>query len=158
MRAFVQHLALALTRQAAVGVDVENFAAFAAPIDIANHYFSPNEAAALIALEREHQQRRFFEYWTFKESYIKARGMGLSLPLDKFTFSYPCENTVMLDIDTELEDDPHRWLLWQLQPEPNYLLALCVEKHAGIAPKLYVHPALPGLSGDLPPPLLRTSK
>lgn len=149
-------IALALTRRVALGVDVENFVVRDAPIDIANHFFSPGEVAALAVVESEHRQRRFFEYWTFKESYIKARGMGLSLPLDKFTFSYPREDSVELDIDPELGDDARRWLLWQLQPAPDYLLALCIEKQAGVMPRLVVQPALPDLACGAPP-LLRSS-
>jgi 4'-phosphopantetheinyl transferase len=133
-------IALALTRGAMLGVDVENFVARQAPIDVANHFFSPSEVAALLALDRTRRQRRFFEYWTLKESYIKARGMGLSLPLDKFAFDYPCERTVTLDIHPELDDDPGRWHLWQMQPAPEYLLALCIEKQAGITPRLVLQP------------------
>lgn len=134
-------IALALTRDATIGVDVENFVARQAPIDVAHHFFSPPEVAALLALEPTRRQRRFFEYWTLKESYIKARGMGLSLPLDRFAFDYPCERTVSLDIHPELEDDPGRWHLWQMQPAPEYLLALCIEKRAGISPRLVLQRA-----------------
>ena len=52
------------------------------------------------------QQYRFFEYWTFKEAYIKARGMGLSLPLDKFSFQYPDDHAVEIAIDPELATIP----------------------------------------------------
>ncbi len=138
-------IALALTRGATLGVDVENFVARQAPIDVAHHFFSPPEVAALLALDPARRQRRFFEYWTLKESYIKARGMGLSLPLDRFAFDYPCDRTVSLDIHPELEDDPQRWHLWQMQPAPEYLLALCLEKRVGIAPRLVLQPAPPSL-------------
>jgi phosphopantetheinyl transferase len=52
-------------------------------MDVAGHFFAPEEVAALSAEPAEKQQYRFFEYWTFKEADIKARGMGLALPLDK---------------------------------------------------------------------------
>jgi 4'-phosphopantetheinyl transferase len=32
------------------------------------------------------QRQRFFELWTLKESDVKSRGMGLSIPLNKFPF------------------------------------------------------------------------
>lgn len=134
---------LAVSRDAAVGVDVENLTSRAAPIDIADRYLSRVEAAELGALEPERQQYRFFEYWTLKESYIKARGMGLSIPLDKFTFSYPTDATVVLDTDADLDDAPHRWTFWQLQPDPDYLLALCLEQRSAAVPRLVLQPALP---------------
>jgi phosphopantetheinyl transferase len=89
-----------------------------APLDIADHYFSAVESAALTALEPSWRHLRFFEYWTLKESYIKARGMGLSIPLDKFTFSYPCDCGVVLSVDAEFGDHPDRWAFWQLGYTP----------------------------------------
>src|ERR1051325_230593 len=80
-------IVLGVTRHRELGVDVENVQAREALIDIADRYFSPPEVAALNAVPAQQQQYRFFEYWTFKESYIKARRMGLSLPLDKFSRS-----------------------------------------------------------------------
>lgn len=139
-------IALAVSREAAVGVDVENVTSRAAPIGIAERFFSREEAAELGSLEPDRQQHRFFEYWTLKESYIKARGMGLSIPLDKFTFSYPSDATVVLETDADLDDAPQRWMFWQLQPDPDYLLALCLEQRSAAVPRLVLQPALPQIS------------
>jgi 4'-phosphopantetheinyl transferase len=139
-------ITLAVSREAAVGVDVENVTSRAAPIDVADRFFSRGEAAELGALEPGRQQHRFFEYWTLKESYIKARGMGLAIPLDKFTFSYPSDATVVLDTDAALDDAPHRWTFWQLQPDPDYLLALCLELRSADVPRLVLQPALPQIA------------
>src|SRR5690606_16111721 len=68
----------AITRDAVVGVDVENIRR-RAPVDVADTFFAPGEVAALRALPLEQQPERFFEYWTLKESYIKARGLGLMI-------------------------------------------------------------------------------
>lgn len=136
-------ITLAVSRDAAVGVDVENVTSRAAPIGVADRFFSRAEAAELGSLEPGRQQRRFFEYWTLKESYIKARGMGLAIPLHKFTFSYPCDATVVLDTDADVDDAPQRWTFWQLQPDPDYLLALCLEQRSAAVPRLVLQPALP---------------
>lgn len=121
-------IVLAVTRGRAVGVDVENVRDCAIPVDIADRFFAPQEVAALNTVPPQNQQDRFFEYWTFKESYIKARGMGLSLPLDKFSFHYAGERDVALSIDAELGDDAARWQFWQFRPTPDYLVALCAER------------------------------
>lgn len=73
---------LGVTKGRGLRADVENFRARRAPFDIADHYFAPSAVAALTAVPPSQLQYRFFEYWTFKEAYIRARGMGLSLPLD----------------------------------------------------------------------------
>jgi len=151
-------IALAVTKRRALGVDVENFCTRAAPIDVADHYFAPQEVAALTTMPPDQQQYRFFEYWTFKESYIKARGMGLSLPLDKFSFHYPDEHAVEIAIDPELGDDPARWQFWQLRPRPQYLVAICAERASCESPSVLVREAIPILSErEVPVEFLRVS-
>ena len=81
---------------------MENFLARPVSTAIANRFFSPTEAAALSGVPEHRRQERFFEYWTFKESYIKARGMGLSIPLDRFSFHYSDERAVRIAIDPVL--------------------------------------------------------
>lgn len=139
-------IVLGVTKQRALGVDVENVLAREAAIDVANHYFAPPEVAALHAAPQQEQQYRFFEYWTFKESYIKARGMGLSIPLDKFSFHYRDDKTVEIAIDPELTDDPARWQFWQFQPAPEYLVAICAERTGDPSPRMTVRWVVPMLS------------
>lgn len=139
-------IVLAVTQQRALGVDVENLQAREAAIDIADHYFAAEEVAELNAAPRHEQQYRFFEYWTFKESYIKARGMGLSLPLDKFSFHYPGDHAVEIAIHPELADDSSRWHFWQFQPSPEYLVAVCAERLGMESPRFVVRKAVPLLS------------
>jgi 4'-phosphopantetheinyl transferase len=136
-------IVLGVTKGRALGIDVENFCARTAAIEIADHYFAPQEVAALAAVPQRQKQYRFFEYWTFKESYIKARGMGLSLPLDKFSFHYPHERAVEIAIDSELADDPGQWQFWQLRPRPEYLVAVCAGRAGLESPSLIVREIIP---------------
>jgi 4'-phosphopantetheinyl transferase len=151
-------IVLGVTRGRDLGVDVENFRAREASMDVADRYFAPEEVAVLNAAPRREQQYRFFEYWTFKESYIKARGMGLSLPLDKFNFHYPDDRAVEIVIHPELADDAARWQFWQFRPTPEYLVAICAERVGAQSPLLVVRQAVP-MSGDrtFAPELLRRS-
>ncbi|HYC89892.1 MAG TPA: 4'-phosphopantetheinyl transferase superfamily protein [Thermoanaerobaculia bacterium] len=135
-------IVLGVTKRRALGVDVENIRDREAAIAVADHYFAPPEVAALHATPEEQQHYRFFEYWTFKESYIKARGMGLSLPLDKFSFHYRDDEAVEIAIAPELADQPERWQFWQFRPEPHYLVAVCAERSAA-APRLTVRKSVP---------------
>ena len=66
-----------------VGVDVEVIK----PIDfaIAERFFSSDEYISFINQPEELQQKYFFMLWTLKESYIKAEGKGLSIPLNSFS-------------------------------------------------------------------------
>jgi|SRR5579872_6928379 len=152
-------IALGVTRSRALGVDVVSLSGREVSIDIANHYFAPQEVAVLASAPPQEQQYRFFEYWSFKEAYVKARGMGLSLPLDKFSFHYPDDRVVEIAIDPELGDDAARWQFWQMQPAPEYLVAICGERISEQSPSLIVRQAIPMLSeNEFALEFLRTSK
>ena len=69
-----------------LGVDVERLDRSNDLLALADRYFSPLEVAELRALPSSEQPSRFFDYWTLKESYIKAHGLGLAIPLDSFSF------------------------------------------------------------------------
>lgn len=120
-------IVLGITRDGELGVDAENIAERNPPLEISQRYFSSRETSDLTALPREAQAERFFHYWTLKESYIKARSMGLSLPLEQFSFRFPGANGICLGFSDELSRDdlPENWHFWLLQPGPEYVLALC---------------------------------
>jgi 4'-phosphopantetheinyl transferase len=75
------------------------------------------------------QCQAFFHCWTRKEAYIKARGEGLSLPLDQFDVSLvPGEPAAVLGIRQD-PSEASRWSLQELDPAPGYAAALAVEAH-----------------------------
>lgn len=118
----------AVTWKREIGVDVERIRTDFAYEPIAERFFSPREKAVLNALEAEQVKRKaFFDCWTRKEAYIKAKGKGLSLPLDHFDVSLaPGEPAMLL----ESRGDPLeacRWSLHELHPGPGYAAALAVE-------------------------------
>jgi 4'-phosphopantetheinyl transferase len=127
---------LAVTRGRVLGVDVENVRAREVDLEIADRFFAPAEVAALRALPSQQQQQRFFGYWTLKESYIKARGMGLSIPLRSFAFRLEDPARIRVTIDPRLQDDAERWLFWQLRLNCGYLMALCAENRGAERPSL----------------------
>lgn len=133
----------------AIGVDAEHTAIRAAPFDIVDKVFASPEIAALQALPPERRAERFFQLWTLKESYIKARGMGLSLPLDKFGFHFDREGRVTLSLQAELEDAADRWLFWQLRPSADYLVSICVEHDPAVSRRIVARRTIP-LAGAEP--------
>jgi len=121
-------VACAVARGLDVGVDVEYVERRTTPLEIADRFFSSHEVAALHRLEGEHAQReRFFDYWTLKESYIKARGMGLAIPLGDFSFHLDDDpQTVRISFAPTLEDDPSSWTFWRARPTPLHRIAAAV--------------------------------
>lgn len=138
-------IALAVARERIVGVDVENLLVRQRSAQLAERFFAPSEVASLDGLAPQQLHERVFEYWTLKESYIKARGMGLSLPLDRFSFDL-AKRQVRLSIDADQNDNPARWAFWQYCPAPGYLLALCAQRRPGALPPIALRTIIPTVS------------
>ncbi|MDO9001889.1 MAG: 4'-phosphopantetheinyl transferase superfamily protein [Aquabacterium sp.] len=116
---------------------------------LADHYFANAEKGNLQSLPLSQQPFRFFEYWTLKEAYIKARGMGLSIPLDRFSFDVTQAGRIDLHVDPCLEDDAERWMFWQWSLDQDYLLALCAQRNCNAAtPSVQLWRALPLLTSQ----------
>ncbi|WP_437302746.1 4'-phosphopantetheinyl transferase family protein [Sorangium sp. So ce388] len=113
-----------------VGVDVEDTERSNSAMDIADRFFSPAEVRALRAQPSGRQGERFFEYWTLKESYIKARGMGLAIPLDHFSFHLDDGPEIGISFDPRLEDDRAAWQFALYRPSPRHMMAAAVRKGA----------------------------
>jgi 4'-phosphopantetheinyl transferase len=136
-----------------LGVDVEDTAANRPNVlELAERFFSPSEAAALKALPVERQFDRFYDLWTLKESYIKARGMGLSLGLSHLSFT-PSGNTATVRFDPGFQDVPEAWDFCLFHPDTQHLIATAVERLPGSPPVIEMRHAA-GLIAQLAPPPL----
>ncbi len=119
----------AVTLDRELGVDVEP-RRDDAPADIVDSHFAPAERAALRALATADRPVRFVELWTLKEAYLKARSVGLTVPMDRFWFELGA-TVPQLTIDPELGDDAASWQLALWAPTPEHCAALCVRRGAG---------------------------
>jgi 4'-phosphopantetheinyl transferase len=134
-------IVLSITHLNAVGVDVEAIQRGASD-EVAARHFSASEFAALKALPDRLQCGRFFELWTLKESYIKARGIGLSIPLNKFSFDLDGHpRTVRFDDD--FDDVAALWRFYQLQLSGRHTAALCLQHGNQGAPTLTCRQVVP---------------
>jgi 4'-phosphopantetheinyl transferase len=120
----------AFTRGRDVGIDLERIRADLAVVEIAERFFSQQEVAMLRAFRTEEQRQAFFRCWTCKEAYIKARGEGLSLPLDRFDVALAPGGEPAAVLGTQRDpSEAARWSLLELDPGPGYVAALAVEGH-----------------------------
>ncbi|MEM7184494.1 MAG: 4'-phosphopantetheinyl transferase superfamily protein [Spirochaetota bacterium] len=118
---------LAIARIEELGIDVEFMPRPTNFSDIAQNFFSPVEAEHLLSLPEDRQKRRFYDIWTLKEAYIKACGMGLSIPLDHFSFSFSSLEEITVGFVPERGDTPELWNFWQWMPSPEHLSSLAVK-------------------------------
>ena len=121
LRASVSHsgdrVAVALTRGAAVGVDVEELTARLDHAVLAPTVLTGTEHAADAAT--------FLAYWTCKEAVLKATGDGLQVPLTSLAIADPL-STPRLTWWHGRPDMPHAVRLYRLNPGPGHLAALAV--------------------------------
>lgn len=112
-----------------LGVDVEDSGAGRANfLEIAGRFFSYPEAAALRDLPDGPRRQRFYELWTLKESYMKARGVGLSLGLSRFSFSVEGER-VTIRFAEGFDDRAEAWDFRLFRPDERHVIATSV-RHA----------------------------
>jgi len=117
---------LGFSKNHSLGVDVEKIKSNFDVLDIAGNYFSSKEIKTLSSLPTSIQNLAFYRCWTRKESFIKAKGSGLSFPLDSFTVSLDTDNTAKL---LETQWDPKEKLEWNMfsfVPAPEYIAAVSV--------------------------------
>jgi 4'-phosphopantetheinyl transferase len=121
---------LAVCRGKHIGVDVENVRKDLNVKEIACRFFSAAEQRALLQTPEVSSHEAFFRCWTRKEAFIKARGEGLSCPLDSFDVSIaPNDEDVTLTTRPDVSEAGN-WHLQSLNFFPEYAAALAIEASA----------------------------
>jgi medium-chain acyl-[acyl-carrier-protein] hydrolase len=114
---------VALTREGPVGIDVERVRANLDWTAMSRHPLTPKEQSGLAGLPPENRLTGFFTFWTRKEAYLKATGLGSAF----------CENNLPGDLPTAADPLPLAGELHDgrtqadIHPEPGYVGNLCVE-------------------------------
>lgn len=117
---------VAVGRGGEVGVDVERIRPDLPIEDLARRTFSPGETATLMSLSGEARVRAFFDGWTRKEAYVKARGTGLARPLETFDVSLAPGDPARLLADRVEPEATAHWSVWDLPVGAGYAAALAV--------------------------------
>ncbi len=117
-----------------IGCDVEQLYRRNNLPAIARTHFSREEQDELFSLPTEQQRSRFFDYWTLKESWIKACGAGVfRVALGDFSFRLPAvgngrlNGAISLSFAPGIEEDPRRWHSWLLSPGEQHRIAISVK-------------------------------
>ncbi len=126
--------ALAVTRGGEVGIDIERIHQMQRIAQLARRFFSAAENEWLFALPESGQLRGFFECWTAKEAYIKARGDGLAYPLESFGVLRGDSGELRLTVEREPAEN-ERWRMTRFWLEEDVPGAVAVESEG--APKIF---------------------
>ena len=101
---------VALARGIAPGIDLEQRRTRANALEIAQRFFTAEEAGWLGTLDETERRTAFLELWTAREAVLKALGRGLAFGLDRLAFRREAAGLALQWLDGE---DP---AAWQLQP------------------------------------------
>lgn len=137
-------VACAVTLDRDIGVDVEASDRPGETVELADRFFSPDEVHALRSLPPHEQRARFFVYWALKESYIKARGLGLALPLDQFAFRLDDSGPIAIRFGPRIVDDPSSWTFHHAWASEQHSLAVSVRAPLGSV-EISVHETVPSV-------------
>ncbi len=103
---------IAVSKGYEIGIDLEYIKTNRDFERLADRYFHRRETADLMKLPRTERIEAFYNCWCRKEAYIKARGMGMAIPLDQFRVSVnPDEPPLLLST----EHDPGAYQCWGLK-------------------------------------------
>jgi 4'-phosphopantetheinyl transferase len=122
-----ENLALiAISCKREVGVDVERIRPLVGFEDIAMHYFAPAERRTLRRAAPDDRLALFYRYWTLKEAYLKADGVGMHVRLDTVDVSATSADPIVLPaLDSGVPTTG--WSARTLDLEPGYAAALVAE-------------------------------
>ena len=114
-----------------VGIDVED-ASRRWSAGLAERVLSDSERHDLLTAPGGEQQTRFLEYWTLKEAYLKARGIGLACSLQEISF-YRRDARWHVEFAAGADDDPRRWRFesWLVDPVHQAALAVTIDNVPG---------------------------
>ena len=126
-------VACCVARNHEVGLDIEDLRRSVDVTPLATRFFAPAETRDLLALPEHARRRRFFEYWTLKEAYVKALGAGLTIPLNQFWFRLD-PAPVRLVLQSPSSDDPANWQFEHIKPTEQHLIAVAIRKQGADLP------------------------
>ncbi|MGL4697498.1 4'-phosphopantetheinyl transferase family protein [Enterococcus larvae] len=108
---------LAFTKAGKIGIDIEKYVHIPEYKELVKNFFAEEEKNMIIESEDE---RLFFRYWTVKEAYVKALGIGLN----KNFASFYIKNNKIVD-NKELIEQCEVFSMYEAE---NYYIGVVVEK------------------------------
>jgi 4'-phosphopantetheinyl transferase len=102
-----------------IGIDIEQIKPI--QLEIAENFFSAEEYNKILSEQECFRTSRFYDLWTLKESFIKYKGKGLSMPLNSFNINMSDNNNITVKTENDL--DPCYFKQYNI--DNRYKMAVC---------------------------------
>ena len=112
-----------------VGCDVERIGHRGA--GVAERFFAPEEYSTIMAVPEDERDAAFTRLWTLKESFLKATGLGLTLPLSAFAV-----NIGEQGVSVRQDVDGNRYRFFEPEPGDGYRYAVCAQNAPELTPQI----------------------
>ena len=111
-----------------VGVDVESLQRINSHQEISKRFFASSEVAFLESVDEERRQTEFLRLWTLKEAFVKARGVGLSIPLNTFEIKMYPHQPPSVSFSNEIYGNESDWQFLQIRLGSSFHIAIALYK------------------------------
>jgi phosphopantetheinyl transferase len=101
---------------------------------VARRYYSASECALLQTCSRDDRLRSFLQIWTFKESYVKAYGVGLGDDMRRVQSFVDAQGKLAAGVQNESADAPAHIRCIELGAE--YVAALSTTHSSNASPRV----------------------
>jgi 4'-phosphopantetheinyl transferase len=125
------------------GIDIESVKNLDDPKLLYRHVLSLSEIASLRGLPAHTLKKRFLMYWTLKEAYVKARGIGLSFPLTEFFFKLDPNGSAKISFGSKHTDNPSEWQFSFFSLAPEHILSVALQKKKRDDMKIKIKEVIP---------------
>jgi 4'-phosphopantetheinyl transferase len=123
-----------VTLTAAAAVDVEKVVGDQELVFAAREVLSATERKTLGTSSGMEWTSRFFDHWTLKEAYAKARGLGLGLCLSDIGFDLSPGGKIQVRFAARMNDDPSSWLFWCRRLSLHHTISVAARKNRNCSP------------------------
>ena len=118
----------AVTRRKKIGIDIESIRDDVSIGQVAQQFFSKNEISSLETIDINKRPGLFFQYWTRKEAFLKARGEGISFPMEQCDVSLIRDGVLSPVIVQDNNSEVSSLYVQDLFPGNGYAAAIALER------------------------------
>jgi 4'-phosphopantetheinyl transferase len=127
-----------VTLDADCGIDAELITSRGNLQAIAEKMFADAELVMLNKLDGHAFLEQFFIFWTLREAYCKALGVGLGFSKKDYVFETGSDDGVKIRFDAPASDSGKHWQFTILRPGADHMVAVAIRSE-GVSRKAVVH-------------------